>query len=103
MADLYRVTVVAEADDPIDDDQAQRLVERFTAALDGEVDAQPADDPLLLRSDRRGLDVVLLIEAESADEARERGERRALAAAGDDQGANGLRLQLVRAEPAFGA
>jgi hypothetical protein len=98
MPDLFRVTVVASADDPVDDAAVDELVRQLAAAVSDEGPAQLAEDPVTVRSDRQGLDVVLLVEAGSADEAREIGERGALAAVAPD---DPLRIELVRAEPAF--
>lgn len=101
MADLFRVTVVAEADGPVSDAQVDGLVERLTSAPPGEGAAQLAEDAVTVRSDRRGCDVVLLLEAESADDARALGERTALAAVQDADLGGVLHIELVRAEPAF--
>lgn len=98
MPDLFRVTVVASAEAPVDDTQVADLARRLAAAVADEVPAQLAEDPVTVRSDGHGLDVVLLVEADSADDARERGERGALAAAAPD---GPLRIELVRAEPAY--
>lgn len=98
MPDLFRVTVVASADAAVVDEQVEVLVRRLVAAVTDEGPAELAEDPLTVRSDRQGLDVVLLVEAGSADEAREIAERGALAAVGPDEP---IRIELVRAEPAF--
>lgn len=121
MPDLYRVTVVAASDRPLEDSEVDAWAGRLTAALEGVV-ALPVEDAVIVRSDRQGFDVVLLLEAESADDARERAEEGALTGMaeaqlegthvdgthveGDKPGRGShadIHLELVRAEPAYEA
>lgn len=100
MPDLYLVTVVAESDDPIPSDRIDAWSAGLTTSLESSVAAQQVPDGLTVRSDRKGFDLAVLVEAESADDARRKAEGGALRGVPDGVD-DGVRLELVRAEPAF--
>ncbi len=101
MTSLFRVTVVAEAHEPVAESRVEELLdavcERVPGAVTGE-DAASAD----VRGDRHGFSLVLLVEAESSDDAVNDVEEAARSVmAGGHETDDRLRLEQVRAEPAY--
>jgi hypothetical protein len=105
MTSLFRVTVVAETDRPVAEstirDLSQRLSEQLAQSGPGEASVDE-ETGVVVREDRHGYTLVLLVEAESSDDAVRDVERAASEAMGGrHETDDGTRLEQVRAEPAY--